>query len=424
MPLSPQEVQRVVSNFPPRAATLPQSVGRVYRAWYASNMTEINAAIQSLEESEEGFSTPSGSFSKTAKCRTLTAHGVTPEGDNEPPLEADLRSMLPDEEDGEVDPEPAPVSMDALMARIHRLEEEQTSNRATIASLRRMQEDQDDDRVGAYLIAQEVVDAVPSSWLDLSVMSKKDRLRLLRDHGGVFPEGCWPAKLALHDSTKAHQEMKKAKTISLEQFAKETSGFIDRVSSSTKFAGTVWSRIFEFTDDIQSQLCDDPKLVWTGESILAEVNPIMEAAHANFLFGLDAAKHMQLAVSKKVDTALGIDHLRVDETKKRHDDFISKDTYKLVEQAAKAKQDLSWAKKGIFPGSQLGHFSRRPFPKSPGSGDNKSGRSSRRGRGGGKGRGGRGRSGGRGRGGRGGRSGQTGSSASQSSAGGSSSSPP
>jgi hypothetical protein len=102
---------------------------------------------------------------------------------------------------------------------------------------------------------------------------------------------------------------------------------------------------------------------------------------------------------------MGIDHLRVDPLKKQADDFISDDTYKLVEEAAQKKQNLSWAKQGVFPGSQHGHFSGKPPPrKSSGGGYSSRGRGSSnggRGRGrGGKGRGGKG--GGRGRGGKGG----------------------
>ena len=93
---------------------------------------------------------------------------------------------------------------------------------------------------------------------------------------------------------------------------------------------------------------------------------------------------------------MSIDHLRVDPLKKESDDFISKDTYKLVEEAAKQKQNLTWAKKGAFPGSQVGNFSGRPPPRTTGGGGRGSGGGGRgRGNGGGR---GRGNGGGRGRG--------------------------
>ena len=98
---------------------------------------------------------------------------------------------------------------------------------------------------------------------------------------------------------------------------------------------------------------------------------------------------MRLDVANRVDVAMSIDHLRVDPLKKESDDFISKDTYKLVEEAAKQKQNLTWAKKGVFPGSQVGNFSGRPPSKTTGGGGKGSGGGGRgRGKGGSKGNGG------------------------------------
>ena len=387
----------MLEAWPSRTGDLDDGVARVYRAWYAADIGVINPAIQGLNEDESvEFTTPTGHFSKAAKCRHLTIHGAPPPGGGGPASEEQLRRLLPPAASEGLDEDPTTVR--ALMERLRQLEDDRRADKAIIASLQRAQEaDADDDFSGSYEVCDEVVAAVPASWLELSALSKKDRRKYLRSFSGIYPEKCWPAKLVLHDSTKAHSEIKKAKSISLEQFSKECSGFIDRTSSATKFAGSVWSRLLEFRSDIQDQLEEDESVTWRGEDILDAVGIIIDTAEANFLFGLDSAKHIQLAVSKKVDTALGIDHLRVDDTKKPLDDFISADTYKLVEKAAKTKQDLSWAKKGIFPGSQIGHFSRRPFPQSSGNGGNDTGRN-RNGRGRGRGGRGRGRGGGRGKG--------------------------
>ena len=51
---------------------LDDSVARVYRAWYAADIGVINPAIQGLNEDESvEFTTPTGHFSKAAKCRHL-----------------------------------------------------------------------------------------------------------------------------------------------------------------------------------------------------------------------------------------------------------------------------------------------------------------------------------------------------------------
>ena len=125
---------------------------------------------------------------------------------------------------------------------------------------------------------------------------------------------------------------------------------------------------------------------------------------AAFKLGLDTSANMRYDVAKKVDVAMGIEHLRVDPHKRGTDDFVSGDTFKLVEAAAKAKTELALAKQGVFPGSN-GYFSNGPPRKTHGGGGNykKKGKggggrsypSSRGGRGGG--RGGRGRGGGRGK---------------------------
>ena len=60
-----------------------------------------------------------------------------------------------------------------------------------------------------------------------------------------------------------------------------------------------------------------------------------------------------------------------------------------MEEAAKQKQNLTWAKKGVFPGSQVGNFSGRPPSKTTGGGGKGSGGGGRgRGKGGSKGNGG------------------------------------
>ena len=97
---------------------------------------------------------------------------------------------------------------------------------------------------------------------------------------------------------------------------------------------------------------------------------------------------MRLNVASRVDVAMGISHLRVDPLKKKKDDFISADTYKLVEAEAKQKQNLTWAKQGHFDGSRAGQrFSGKPFSKSSGNGGKSNYGKGGKSKGGGKGKG-------------------------------------
>jgi hypothetical protein len=168
---------------------------------------------------------------------------------------------------------------------------------------------------------------------------------------------------------------------------------LERNDFTTKMAGTLWSHVLDSMEELREQLESDPDVLFRADNILKQFEELEGCARSTFVLGMDMSSHLRLNVSRRVDTAMGIDHLRVDPLKRAADDFISPDTYKLVEEAAKQKQNLTWAKQGVFPGSRAGHFSGYPPPKTSGGGGFS--------RGGGRGQGGKGRGKGSGRGGKG-----------------------
>ena len=219
----------------------------------------------------------------------------------------------------------------------------------------------------------------------------------MRGHQGFYPDGEWPNKLALKTSTKNSKDMQKAQKLTLPQYATEVSKFAERNDFTTKVAGTTWSRTLDMITDLEASLESDPGAWYRADEILDQVREVAARAEGSFTLGLDMSVHMRLNVANRVDIAMGTNHLRVDPFKKETDDFISADTYRLVEQEAKERQNLTWAKQGHFAGSRAGHFFGQPQQKSPGSartarrnggGQNSRGRGSR----------GRGGNGGRGRG--------------------------
>ena len=125
-----------------------------------------------------------------------------------------------------------------MVRRLERMEEDLRRAQSTIASLARTHSDRDDDVSGEYDIAQEVLDAVPDSFVQLNPLTKKERRTILREHLGVYPEERWPKSLTLKDATKLNAEVKKAKKIELTELAQIVSRIMDRNAVSTKMTGT------------------------------------------------------------------------------------------------------------------------------------------------------------------------------------------
>ena len=412
--LSTDEIDRVLKAWPDDDTSLPPSVLEGLLRWRSETYHTIDPAIQALEtDTTRSFKTPSRArFPKEARCRTLVAFGVGVPNGGPTPNPADLRSMIPnnsstssprssiatqDRREGSEKDDVSSASGDDRMAR---LEDQLRTAQATIDSLvRQTLEVEDKDVTTDYAVNDTVMAIIPKSFLTLNPLSKKERLHLCRMNQGSFPEGVWPNRLALSESTK--NSIKNAAKLSLTQLATEVGLFIDRNDYTTKMACTTLSRLTDDIADVQAQLDVDPDLMFRGDEVLQQLKLLEPGVRATVQLGLDLSVHLRLNVSKRVDTAMGIDHLRVDPFKRKTEDFISPETYKLVEQEAKQKQDLTWAKQGHFPGSRAGHFLGRPPPKSSGGGAKRAhpkggGRGNRangsfktagRGRGGGKGRG-------------------------------------
>jgi hypothetical protein len=58
---------------------------------------------------------------------------------------------------------------------------------------------------------------------------------------------------------------------------------------------------------------------------------------------VDTQIHLRLAVSRRIETALGAGHLRKDPLKKVKEDFLPPDTHEIIADVAQKKENLSWA---------------------------------------------------------------------------------
>ena len=389
--LTAAEIDQIVAAWPGDDSNLPASVEQAFMGWRAQTLAVINPALLRLnDDATAGYETPAPSalVNKTPKCRILTAHGVTPPLGVTPSV-FELRSMLPAAEGpSSVDPE--------VMRQLHEMAAQLRLAEGTIATLvRQTSLDENDDVTTEYAVHPLVVDSFPKSFVDLNPLSRAERLKIVRTHCGQYPTDRWPNPMKMSDTTRNCKEMQAAKKLTLPQYATELGKFIDRVSGATKLVGTAHSRVLDLTVELREQIEVDSEIVFRGADLLEKLSSVETLLEGTMKVSLDTAAVMRLDVANRVDVAMAIDHLRVDPLKKASDDFISQDTYKLVEEAAKQKQNLTWAKKGMFPGSQVGNFSGRPPPRPMGGG----GRSSNgggRGRGSGGGRG-RGNGGGRGK---------------------------
>ena len=356
--LSTAEIQQTLDAWPVDLDALPASVRAACDSWARLRLGPIDLAIRDLDaDPNQGFTTPGGRFTKPLKCRALTVHGVAPPGGGPTPTPAELRSLLP-------------ATPDVVSEKLRSLEAQLLQQSSTIASLLRQQAavDAERDVTADYEINALVLAEVPKSFVTLDPLSKKERRKTLREHQGVYPIDQWPNKLVLKQSTKQSKDMQNAKKLTLVEYAGEVSKFLERNDYSTKMAGTTWSRLLDMTADLSTNLENDPDSWYRADDILEQLDEIVHCAEGAFRFGLDMSGSMRLNVANRVDTAMGVSHLRVDPLKRETDDFISADTHKLIENEAKEKQNLLWAKQGHFPGSNAGRFFDKPSSKSSGGG--------------------------------------------------------
>ena len=385
---TPNRIDAALASWPDDESDLPVSVRRALAGWRRVGLVEIDPAIALLRSDPNApYSTPRRA-TKEVKCRTLVLNAVAaPNGST--PLPADLATL------GMGNPSPT-----ANSPPVSDLQQEIAELKSALAAVQRHQSETDASDVRAdYDIHEEVIRRIPESFGSFLTLTKKSRQQLLRAHLGSYGEGTWPNRLSLAESTKNMAEVKRAPKVSLVQFAAEVSKLMDRNDFTSKMAGTTLSRTIDLREQIEERQRVDPAVSIPAEDLLPLLATIEECADASLSLGLDMSAHLRFAVSHRIDQCIGIDHLREDHTKRPTDDFMGADTHKVVETAAKQKQNLTWAKEGHFPGSRVGNFFGQPPPNSSGGGRQQRGTS--RGRGRSRGRGnarGRGSSRGRGRG--------------------------
>jgi len=105
-------------------------------------------------------------------------------------------------------------------------------------------------------------------------------------------------------------------------------------------------------------------------TMLIEFLSVVESAAEGAMdLSIDTQALMRLSVSRRIETALGVAHLHQDPTKHPKEDFMSPKTLSIIEDAAKMREDLTWAMEArkTVTGERAPLFQSR-LHKSPGGG--------------------------------------------------------
>ena len=376
MSISVNGLAEARNRWPRKSSELPAEVRGVFEAWEQCRDGELDEALGRID----GFFRPPGRFSSKQKCRDLTLlrSPLPPSITSVTPLlEADVaaffgRAVTPlvTHRDSDVDSvrsspsEDRMTTMESNLAKcldtIARQNEQLDRQAATLERLFKAQADPDEVQTSTYEVADSVLEKLgrnakgKASWLDIKPLPKSERRRILREHGGTFT--AFPPDLDMLASTKALKLVQEAK-LSLPHFAThEVAQFMSRNTGTIKMCGTVLSRIKEMRADIQSSAHDgsedDDSSSGSALALPSSVpfdmleeflSLIESAAEGAMDLAIDTQTFMRLAVSRRIETALGVAHLQQDPTKNPKEDFMSPKTLTLIEDAAKVREDLTWA---------------------------------------------------------------------------------
>jgi hypothetical protein len=253
-------------------------------------------------------------------------------------------------------------SMESSLAKcletIAKQNEQLVNQAATLERLFKAQADPEEIQTSTYEVADSVLaklgrsTAGKMSWLDIKPLPKSERRRILREHGGTFTT--FPPDLDMLASTKALKLVQDAK-VTLPNFAtQEVAKFMTRNAGTIKMCGTVLSRVREMKSDLthhsegsdeDDDEMDSPGLPHTIQTpMLLEFLSVLElAAEGAMHLSIDTQTLMRLSVSRRIETALGVAHLHQDPTIHPKEDFMSPKTLSIIEDAAKMREDLTWA---------------------------------------------------------------------------------
>ena len=381
------DIDEARGRWPSDASELPADAQAAFAVWSQAPATAVKAAL----ERDAAWRRPGAgiSYRKLDKARDLVLlrtpfpRNVRTGGARPLTAERVARIGIVTEEDTNNDDDDRQTSsVEDQLAEMRRtqadLQETINSQAATIQQLFKAQhvEHTEGDLSSTYEVIDEVLakigfDATKKacSWMNILPMTLQERKLMMREHGGTF--SLFPPELDMLETTKMRSEVKKANLTLLEFASKEVSRYMQRNSLTIKMAGTALSRVVEMRRRLSECVVsvDDEDVVPIAD-VLNFLEVLEGTTNCTMELAVDTQTHLRLAVSRRIETALGVGHLRKDPLKKAKEDFLPPDTYEIIADAAQKKEDLSWAQNRL---STVKNSSSHggPSQKSTGGGNNR-----------------------------------------------------
>jgi hypothetical protein len=343
------DIDEARGRWPDDASELPADAQAAFAVWSQAPATAVKAAL----ERDAAWRRPGAgiSYRKLDKARDLvllrTPFPRNVRTDGARPLTAErVASIGVRTDDDATNNDDAPQnqgsSVEEQLAEMRRnqaeLQDTINSQAATIQQLFKAQHVEHTE--GDLSSTSEVVDEVLAkigfdetkkvcSWMNILPMTLQERKFMMREHGRTF--SLFPPELDMLETTKMRSEVKKANLTLLEFASKEVSRYMQRNSLTIKMAGTALSRVVEMRRRLSECVVsvDDEDVVPIAD-VLNFLEVLEGTTNCTMELAVDTQIHLRLAVSRRIETALGVGHLRKDPLKKAKEDFLPPDTYEIL----------------------------------------------------------------------------------------------
>lgn len=374
MSSSERDFLTAVSAWPVDTATLPAHVQAVYQAWMA---LPVSTAKASEAASPVALPEPDGRrhHLKEARCKLLTL-SLTPfptEVRNPPtlltPAEVASFGTPPAPSVGGGGNDSAADSVSRLEALVRDLQEENRWQRESINKLILQTESMQDEAPASsgYNVRQETLDKFPATHRNLNPMPRVERKRLKREFSGFYPKDSLPKDLHIPDNVRTDKGVAAAKITLLSMTKDVIQPLMDGNSDVLRMTGTVHSRVLDSMSEMRDALEERSDNVVEVQDVLDDLTPIYETVTASLELILDLHARMRTAVTSRVERAMGFADLHADPNKREKESFLSEDFEKRIEEKAKEKAHLAWAKSGTGSAPR-DPLHGQPPPKSSGGG--------------------------------------------------------